>query len=734
MQTLYRRLAEEWLGYRETLLPEISKRRGLLEDDWRRRASLPPETPGQAAMNAGSHAGRLPHGRFYPSNERDMRQRFVGLASGAQPAVVKVVGFGGGAGARKLVDYVSRGGEVKIENERGETLTGGQAPNTTVRDWEPLLSDRKASQDLGLFEIEVSWQAAHRPPEDAGLWVARHAFKDRPFAFTVTQAPQSVRIEGLVVLLSPTEGRLPADRRESGAITARLKETLSREAETVSVQFTGHGHGVRYGTRRLREFVDKHPGQVRDEHGRPVADVSAANELVRRRWRDNLGSSRPRDTLHLIISASSGTDAARFQDTVRAFLAEEFKGHRYVFAVHDPVRDPRPQREGGKRPHIHAHAVIMTLSDYGDRLKTWVTDLRRWRLSLAENARANGINMEMTDRRETVTAPAYTNHHVRPVSYVGRTKHEGTSFSAQRRYDYKRLEVPHLAGGERNRDYRAMARQHWQTLASQGYSETVQQFARSTLFRFEVADRRSSNRRSESIRQLPPASDRAAGAAERLHSEANPSGEPRRGNGETMANATERSKQDLRDLEREKREGNDRSVSEPIRGPRPPAPHHIPEQKKHAREAVEQHYTGERPDPAAAVPESRNFAEIATSVFRAFGRMREAVIRSKHDEHDREVLRSAIRQTMQDRILKLSEIPGSGRIHDWSTIESHADRSSVTQEAEAGRAPVVPAWQLERKLEDGDRQRDVAALSKPENALWASRERDRDIGRDEYER
>ncbi|MEQ1407375.1 hypothetical protein ABK249_20825 [Neorhizobium sp. Rsf11] len=732
MQPLYRRLAEEWLGQRETLLPELSRRAQWLEDDWRRRAraSLPPETLG----HAGSHAGRLPHERFDRSNEQEMRQRFVGLASGAQPAVVKVVGFGGGTGVRKLVDYVSRGGEVKIENERGETLTGGQAPNITVRDWEPLLSNRKASQDLGLFEIEVSWQAAHRPPEDAGLLIARHAFKDRPFAFAVTQDPQSVRIEGLVVLLSPTEGRLPADRRESGAITARLKETLSREAETVSFQFTGHGHGVRYGTKRLRELVDKHPGQIHDEHARPVADVSAANELVRRRWRDNLGSSRPRDTLHLIISASSGTDAARFQDTVRAFLAEEFKGHRYVFAVHDPVRDPRPQREGGKRPHIHAHAVITTVSDYGDRLKTWVTDLRRWRLSLAENARANGINMEMTDRRETVTAPAYTNHHVRPVNYVGRTEHEGTSFSAQRRYDYKRLEVPHLAGGERSRDYRAMARQNWQALASQGYSETVQQFARSTLFRFGVADRRSSNRRSESVRQLPLTSDRAAGASERFHSEATPSGEPHRGNGETMANAAERSKQDLRELERKLAEGNDRSVSEPIRGPHPPAPRPMPEQKKHAREAAEQHYTGERPDPAASAPESRSLAEIATSVFRAFGRLREAAIRSKHDEHDREVLRSAIRQTMQDRILKLSEIPGSGRIHDWSTIESHADRSSATQGAEAGRATAVPAWQLEQKRESGDRQRDVAALSKPENALWASRERDRDNDRDEYER
>ncbi|WP_440408414.1 hypothetical protein [Neorhizobium petrolearium] len=731
MEPSYRRLAEEWLGQRETLLPQLSKRAQWLEDDWRRRArtSFSPETPGQAA----SHAGRLPHGRFDRSNERDMRQRFVGLASGAQPAVVKVVGFGGGTGARKLVDYVSRGGEVKIENERGETLTGSQAPNITVRDWEPLLSNRKASQDLGLFEIEVSWQASHRSPEDAGLRIARHAFKDRSFAFRVTQDPQSVRIEGLVVLLSPTEGRLTADRRESGAITAQLKGALSREAETVSFQFTGHGHGVRFGTKRLRELVDKHPGQVQDEHGRPVADVSAANQLVRRQWRDNLGSSRPRDTLHLIISAGSGTDAARFQNTVRAFLAEEFKGHRYIFAVHDPIKDPRPQREGGKRPHIHAHAVITTVSDYGDRLKTWVTDLRRWRLSLAENARANGINMEMTDRRETVTAPAYTNHHVRPVSYVGRTKHEGTSFSAQRRYDYKRLEVPHLAGGERSRDYRATARQNWQALASQGYSETVQEFARSTLFRFEVADRRSSNRRSESVRQLPLASDRAAGASERFHSEANPSGEPHRGNAETMANAAERPKQDLRDIERKLAKGNDRSVSEPIRGSRPPAPRHMPEHKKHAREAVEQRYTGERPDPAVAAPESRSLAEVATSVFRAFGRLREAAIRSKYDEHDRAVLRSEIRQTMQERILKSAEIPGSGRIHDWSTIESHADRSSATREPEAGGAPIVPARQLEQKLESSDWQRDVSTISEHQN-LRASRERDRDIGRDEYER
>lgn len=735
MQPLYRRLAEEWPGRREALLADLSKNARQLEDDWRRRAqaNLPPERPGHGGMSTGNHTGRSTREEYNRDNERDMRQRFVGLASGAQPAVVKVAGFGTGAGAKKLVGYVSRDGEVKIENERGEIFAGSHASGAIARDWQPLLSDRKASQDIGLFEIEVTWRGAHMRSEDAGLQIARHAFKDRPLAVTVIQDLQSVCIKGLAVLLSPTEGRLTSDPRESETITGRLKEALSQEAEAVGFQFTGHGHGVRYATMRLRELVVEHSGQVHDEHGSLIADVTAATKLVHQQWREKLGSSRPRDTLHLIISARNGTDAVRFQDTVRDFLGQEFEGHRYVFGVHDPMRDPRPQREGGKRPHIHAHAVITTLSEYGDRLKPWISDFRSWRLSLAENARANGINMEMTDRREMLTAPAYSKHHVRPISYDGRTEHEGTSISAQRRYDAKRMEIPHLAGGERSRDYRASARQNWQALLSQADSEAVQKFARSALLRFGQINRQSSSEWLASGRHRQLSADQLAEPAEPRRSHASPRGEPHRGNGKVIAEAAESSTQDLRHLEREKIEENHRYLSEQVPA-RQAAQPHMPEEKKHTRKVTEQHSAAERPDITAALPESRSFAVAAASIFEAIRRLREAATRPKLDAYEREALRSEIKRNMEATILKSAEIPGSGVAHARSAIESRADQRPATQSSETDRALVVPAWQLEQKLKTGDRERDVAVTPKFQNLLRAGRERDRDIGRDEYER
>ena len=57
---------------------------------------------------------------------------------------------------------------------------------------------------------------------------------------------------------------------------------------------------------------------------------------------------------------------------------------------------------------------------------------------MAEKAREQGIEMELTDRRELASAPAYSRNQVRPVSYRGRTEHDATSEAARARYQAKR--------------------------------------------------------------------------------------------------------------------------------------------------------------------------------------------------------------------------------------------------------------------------------------------------------
>ncbi|RWX59522.1 conjugal transfer protein TraA, partial [Mesorhizobium sp. M4B.F.Ca.ET.089.01.1.1] len=215
----------------------------------------------------------------------------------------------------------------------------------------------------------------------------------------------------------------------------------------------------------LRRLGERHDGNVRDDRGQIVGDGKLAADLVQKEWRGDLHSRKGRDVMHLIMSARAGTNVEAFENAARDFLAEQFAGHRYVFAMHDPANDPKEEREGGKRPHVHAHAIITMRSESGDRIETTPQVFREWRATMAQMARAQGIAMEMTDRREFASPPAFTRNQVRPVSREGRTEHVGTSEAAQGRYDAKRGGRRSLAKAERSREYAIKAAQSWQKIA-----------------------------------------------------------------------------------------------------------------------------------------------------------------------------------------------------------------------------------------------------------------------------
>ncbi len=200
-------------------------------------------------------------------------------------------------------------------------------------------------------------------------------------------------------------------------------------------------------------------------------------------------SRKGRDVMHLIVSARAGTDLGAFQDAVRDFLGEQFAGHRYVFAVHDPSDDPKEMAEGGKRPHIHAHAIVTMRSETGERIVTSPQVFREWRELMAEKAREHGIDMELTDRRDQASPPAYTRNQVRPVSYAGRTEHEGTSEAAQARYDAKRENAETSSTAERSRSYVGGAIVAWRDLAAGTEDRVVAEFAERQIDRMQIASR-----------------------------------------------------------------------------------------------------------------------------------------------------------------------------------------------------------------------------------------------------
>lgn len=485
----------EWEQRRAALLHDLSLGREKPEDEEarRRRAGMA-VTAAPAGAATGSQwsamfSRRPATGRARLFAERPMRARFAGLAAGGQPAVVKMASFGGGARLGAMINYVSRNGAVVAENERGDELRGRDRLSGVGSEWDHLMMNRAESRDIGLFKVSVT-QGGHEGEADMerARKIVRQGLGDRAFAFAVTERSdgRGFDIDGITVLRSAQGERLSGDGKAAAIVQQRLDAAGSQAVGSADFQFTGYGNGTDYGSARLRSLVETHKGKVEDEQGRTIADGKRAGELVQLEWRGQLHSRKPRDVMHLVLSARAGTDAAAFRDAARDFLGTQFAGHRYVFSLHDAASDPKAEATGGRRPHVHVHAIIAMRSDAGDRIETTIPAFRQWRLTMAEKARAHGINMEMTDRRDRASPPAYTHNQVRPMNMTGRTQHAGTSAAAQRRYDAKRADAENFARTPRSQAYASRAQREWQSVGASGLLPAQSDFAEAQLIRFEA--------------------------------------------------------------------------------------------------------------------------------------------------------------------------------------------------------------------------------------------------------
>jgi hypothetical protein len=394
-----------------------------------------------------------------------------------------------------MVAYVSRGGELTVENEAGERLSGRAALAEVRSQWEPFFDNRAASRDIGVFHVGVdaaSIDAADGDHDALVREILRAGFGARRFVYAVKEiSSRELMVSGVLVLRDSGGERLTGDSKAASVIQDRFDKSDFAARIGASFRFHGYGNGVEYGTARVRDLIGRSGGKVRDETGRIVADAKQAGDLVQKEWRKELHSRRGRDVMHLIVSARAQTDLTAFQGAVRDFLAAQFAGHHYVFAMHDPADDPKAMCEGGKRPHIHAHAIVTMRSADGTRIETSPKVFREWRAVMAQKARVHGINMEMTDRREFASAPAYARNQVRPVSYTGRTEHEGTSEAARVRYEAKRMNLRQMAGSSRSTVYASAAAETWRGLAVSAGETLVADYAQSQLHRIELAIMRS---------------------------------------------------------------------------------------------------------------------------------------------------------------------------------------------------------------------------------------------------
>lgn len=425
---------------------------------------------------------------------RSMRTRFAALAHGSQPAVVKLASYGGGARAGAMLRYTARGGELAAENERGERILGKDALCAQREEWQHLFDNRAASRDLGVFCVMINGAAlASGADRDQQIReILRLGFGDRRYVYAVQETDSlALDVSGVVVLRARDGKRLTGDRKAAGIVQQRYDESATGQGVEARFHFHGYGNGVEWGTARVRGLVARSESDVRDEAGRLIDNAEHAGDLVQKDWRKALHSRKGRDVMHLIVSARAGTNATAFGVAVRDFLGDQFAGHRYMFAVHDPTFDPKEMDAGGRRPHIHAHAIVTMRSEAGGRIETNPRVFREWRSLMSEKARQQGINMELTDRRELASAPAYTRNQVRPVSYRGRTEHEGASDAARARYEAKRSNEPNRAGSHRSKAYAAVAAGVWADLANEQQHGRIRDFASLQKSRLEALERGS---------------------------------------------------------------------------------------------------------------------------------------------------------------------------------------------------------------------------------------------------
>lgn len=514
--------SDDWERKRAAILHDRDRLRGHQddEDEWLRSGSggsRGDSVAGSVGLDRSRGSDIRGRSRYVASGlgaSRPMAARLQAVAKGSQPAVVKLASYGGGGRAGAMLDYVAREGQIAVENERGETIKGQEGLKDVPGEWDHLMSGRAESRDVADFKLTIDGD--HSALDDEAVHqIARRVvgagLGDRRLAFAVSRGELgSLRVDGLTVLRSPSSGeRLTADEKAEEIVQGRLDHALSQGniAFSASISFGGYGNGVDYATAKLRDLVSGSEVPAMEEGGALIEDEAQAGDLVQKVWRHEMESRKARDVMHLIMSAREGTDVDAFRDASREFLAAEFgeKGFRYVFAVHDPKDDPKEEADGGKRPHVHAHAVVTMRSDFGDRIETSPKIFRDWRSSFAEKARAAGIEMEMTDRREFASAPAFTKNQVRPVSRSGRTEYEGTSPSADRRYRAKREgHAARAASTSRSEIYLKEVVNAWKEIAAKPQDMAIEKFAKNIL---QQIDR---NRDSNSIE--PHSHDKGTGS------------------------------------------------------------------------------------------------------------------------------------------------------------------------------------------------------------------------------
>ena len=178
--------------------------------------------------------------------------------------------------------------------------------------------------------------------------------------------------------------------KRSGGITKNKLIKAVRKVPEVMVKISGGGKGMSHIKAHIDYIARNGEIDLEDENGdihkgrRELADVKKA-------WAtDGVGipeeSDKRKEAFNIIFSMPPGTDRKTVKDAVRAFAADEFKDHQYVFASHDDEE------------HTHVHLCVKAADQNGIRLNPRKNDLQRWRELFVDKLKVVGIEANATPR------------------------------------------------------------------------------------------------------------------------------------------------------------------------------------------------------------------------------------------------------------------------------------------------------------------------------------------------
>ncbi len=408
-----------------------------------------PKRGGGRRLSSGRAGGKPER---YAQNDRTARSGPSG-GSSPQAAVIKLASYA--AGSRRvgaLTDYLSREGSLAVETQNGMKLLGRPALDAELADWASVFENRAPSKDVASLIIGVG------PASDAEVITGlEQAFDGRKFAWQrVDEDAASVKV--VVVLAGQDRLRLDVSAKGRARMTEALAKALGDAAAEPNLTVTSTGHGKAGLGYRLARMAGQGAFQTSD--GRTI-ETPAEASAVAREWSRGLNSRRVRDTFHLVMSAKAGTELVAFGKTTRAFLADRFEGHRYLFAIHQD------------RQHVHAHAVITMRRDDGVKLDPKIKDFADWREAFAEQARGHGIDMVATRRLERAAVPAYK---LKDIQLVEAAVRDGVPppIKGKLRVEAKQKDAIHVPSRIEGKAAVAAART---TSASSGYFEDRERLA-----------------------------------------------------------------------------------------------------------------------------------------------------------------------------------------------------------------------------------------------------------------